>query len=125
MPDIALRFHKDMLTISAPLDAALARQGVDVDRDMEYLVLVEPETIQDILRLESTAGAQCLTTPTEGITRARLAHHSLEDRAEELAQNALDMVRELAPQHILVEIGPCRLPLDPSSKSSLNEHRDQ
>ena len=33
MPDIALRFNKDMLTLSTPVQNALARQGVDVDAD--------------------------------------------------------------------------------------------
>ena len=30
MPDIALRFHKDMLVLSAPLAAVLARARTDV-----------------------------------------------------------------------------------------------
>ena len=50
MPDIALRFHKDMLVLSAPLAAVLARQGVDVARDLEYLNLIEPEAVRDALR---------------------------------------------------------------------------
>ena len=29
MPDIELRFDKDMLVLSAPIDAVLARQGID------------------------------------------------------------------------------------------------
>ncbi|MFR4959962.1 MAG: homocysteine S-methyltransferase family protein, partial [Eggerthella lenta] len=35
------------------------------------------------------------------------------------------LARELKSQHVLVEIGPCGLPLDAASKSSLNENRDQ
>jgi len=35
MPDIELRFHKDMLVLSAPIDAALARQGIDAARDRQ------------------------------------------------------------------------------------------
>ena len=35
------------------------------------------------------------------------------------------VLRPLKPQHVLVEIGPCGLPLDASSKASLNENRDQ
>ena len=40
MPDIALRFDKDMLVVSAPVSAALARQGVDVDRDLHSFAAV-------------------------------------------------------------------------------------
>ena len=36
MADIQLRFHHDMLVFSAPIDYALARQGVDVNDDFEF-----------------------------------------------------------------------------------------
>lgn len=125
MSDITLRFHKDMLVLSAPLDAALARQGIDAASDWEYVNLVEPEAVRDALRLESLAGAQCLVTNTKGITPARLAHQGMEARLDVLAHAALQVMRPLKPQHIMVDIGPCGLPLDGTSASSLNENRDQ
>lgn len=125
MPDIALRFHKDMLVFSAPLEFALAHQGIDAERDRGYLTLMEPEALRDALRMEQLAGAQCLVTATSAITPARLAARRLERDAARLAKASCALVRELAPQHLIVEIGPCGLPLDPSSKASLNEHRDQ
>ncbi len=42
-----------------------------------------------------------------------------------IVRTGLSLARELKPQHVLVEIGPCGLPLDAASKSSLNENRDQ
>ena len=125
MADIELRFHHDMLVLSAPLDAALARQGVDVARDRQYLNLMEPDVVRDALRMELVAGAQCLVTPTEDVTRARLAHVNMDADAARLARAALDIAAELKPQHVLAEIGPCGLPLDPSSQASLNENRGQ
>ena len=125
MPDIALRFDKDMLVVSAPVSAALARQGVDVDRDLELMTVLEPDSIQEAMRLESMAGAQCLVTSTAGITPARMAQVGMEDCAYDVARASLEVLRPLKPQHILVEIGPCGLPLDASSKASLNENRDQ
>lgn len=125
MPDIVLRFDKDMLVISAPVSAALARQGVDVDRDLELMTVLEPDSIQEAMRLESMAGAQCLATSTAGITPARMAQVGMEDRAQDVARASLEVLRPLKPQHVLVEIGPCGLPLDASSKASLNENRDQ
>lgn len=125
MPDIALRFDKDMLVVSAPVSAALARQGVDVDRDLELMTVLEPDSIQEAMRLESMAGAQCLATSTAGITPARMAQVGMEDRAQDVARASLEVLRPLKPQHVLVEIGPCGLPLDASSKASLNENRDQ
>ena len=125
MPDIELRFHRDMLVLSAPVTAVLERQGFDVSQDLEYANLVEPEAVRDALRLNKVAGAQCLVANTAGIAPARLAHHGLEDRAGEVVQAALDAARQLHPQHLLVEVAPCGLPLDPASKASLNENRDQ
>mgnify|MGYP002554810123 FL=1 len=125
MPDIALRFDKDMLVISASVSAALARQGVDVGRDLELMTVLEPDSIQEAMRLESMAGAQCLVTTTAGITPARMAQVGMEDRAQDVARASLEVLRPLKPQHVLVEIGPCGLPLDASSKASLNENRDQ
>ena len=125
MPDIALRFRKDMLVLSSPIEVALARQGVDIDRDMGFVTLIEPDSLQEALRLELMAGAQCLVANTAGITPARMAQSGMEDRAADVAHAALSVVRDLKPQHALVEIGPCGLPLDPTSKASLNENRDQ
>ncbi|MEG0323642.1 MAG: homocysteine S-methyltransferase family protein [Raoultibacter sp.] len=125
MPDIQLRFDKDMLVLSAPVDAVLARQGVDVERDREFLSLIEPEAVRDVLRLESIAGAQCLVTNTAGITAARLAHVNMEDRGLELAAAALTIIKSLRPQHVIAEIGPTGLPLDQSSAASLKQNRNQ
>jgi len=125
MPDIELRFDKDMLVLSAPIDAVLARQGIDSARDRQYLNLMEPDVVQDALNLEMVAGAQCLVTTTEDITRARLAHVRMDDDAERLAREALAIANDATPQHVLVEIGPTGLPLNPSSKASLNENRAQ
>ena len=125
MPDISLRLHKDMLVLSSPAIGALARLGVDVEHDTELTILLEPETIEEVYKLESIAAAQCMVAPTRNITPARLAHAGMEGRAADLAKISLACVRTLSPQHLLVEIGPCGLPLDPSSKASLNENRDQ
>lgn len=125
MPDIQLRFHKDMLVLSSPVQPVLERQGFDAEADLEYATLFESEAVHDALQLNKIAGAQCLVACTEGITPARLAHHGMEGRSEELARAAVEAVQELQPQHLLAEIGPCCLPLDPTSKASLNEHRDQ
>lgn len=125
MPDIALRFDKDMLVLSAPIDAVLSRQGVDVEQDKELFSLIEPEAVRDAYRLEQLAGAQCLVTNTEAITKARLSHRNMEDRATDIARSSLRILNDLKPQHILVEIGPTALPLDPSSAASLKQNRDQ
>ena len=125
MADIELRLGRDMLVLSAPVDVPLERQGIDVARDRQYLNLMEPDAISDALRMELLAGAQCLVTTTEDITGARLAHVRMDGDAAQLAKAAIGIASSLKPQHVLVEIGPCGLPLDVSSKASLNESRSQ
>lgn len=125
MPDIAMRFDRDMLVVSAPVDAVLERQGVDVGRDLDLFALLEPDSLRDALRLELMAGAQCLVATTRRMTPARLAHEGMRERLPEFAEAALLIAAGLSPQHLLVELEPCGLPFDASSRTSLAEHRDQ
>ncbi|WP_165248301.1 homocysteine S-methyltransferase family protein [Adlercreutzia sp. ZJ141] len=125
MPDIQLRFHKDMLVLSAPIAPVLERQGFDPDQSLEFAGLVEPEAVRDALRLNKVAGAQCLVTNTESALPARLAHVGLEDRVQDVIDQGIATAVSLTPQHLLVHVGPSGLPLDPSSKASLNESRSQ
>lgn len=125
MPDIGLRLNKDMLVMSAPLDAVLARQGFDLVKDGNYLALMEPEVFSDAFRMERAVGANCLVTPTRGITPAHLAHARMQEDGATIARNLCDAALEHKPQHLLAEIGPCGLPIDVTSKNSLKEHRAQ
>lgn len=125
MADIQLRFLKDMLVLGEPVWTELARLGLNVQRDGELTLLLEPEVFEEVYKLDTLVGAQCLVTPTANLTPMRLIHVGLEQRADELAKAALQVVRAQNPQHVLVELGPCGLPLDPSSRASLTENSDQ
>lgn len=125
MADIEIRFHKDMLVLSAPLDYALERQGIDIARDAELISLMEPETVRDAMKLEVMAGAHCLVTNTEGLCEARLAHQRMEERAVELARTALENAAECRPQHIICEVGACGLPLDAANEASRVQNVEQ
>ncbi len=125
MADIQLRFHNDMLVLSTPISPQLERIGIDSARDNELTLLLEPEVMSEIYALESAAGAQCAVADTAFMTPARLARSNMKGSADKLAESAIAVASEKSPQHVLVEIGPCGLPLDASSKDSLNENRDQ
>lgn len=125
MADIQLRFNHDLLVLSSPASRQLERLGVDVEHDGAMVMLVEPEAYDEIYALEGAVGAQCLVADSATFTPARLAHARMEDAGERLARTAVKVAAECNPQHILVELGPCGLPLDVSSKASLNETRDQ
>lgn len=121
MADIELRFHHDMLTLSAPIGYVLEKQGVNVAEELEFMNLLEPDTVTDALKMQLTAGAQCLVANTEGICAARLAHKRMDDRQAEIAKAAVTCARACTPQHLICEIGPSGLPLDPSSRTSLKQ----
>lgn len=125
MPDIQMRFFRDMLVLSGPVETVLEQSGFDMPRDMPYLLTMEPETVEDAMRSAAMTGAQCLVAPTAGIAPARLAHARMREDGPRIAAAAIAAVHEQKPQHILAEVGPCGLPLDASSKSSLNENRAQ
>lgn len=125
MADIQLRFNKDMLVLSTPIDKQLERAGMDFARDNELALLIEPEILHETYALEVAVGAQCIVTDTANLTPARLAHSRCTASTSELAEAAIAVVNELIPQHVLVELAPCGLPLDAESADSLNENRDQ
>ncbi|WP_165253885.1 homocysteine S-methyltransferase family protein [Adlercreutzia sp. ZJ304] len=125
MADIQLRFHKDMLVLSEPIMTGLEKLGLNVARDGELTLLLEPEVFEEAYKLDMLTGVQCLIAPTATLTPARLTHTNMRERAQELAHTAIRIMQAQKPQHILVEIGPCGLPLDASSKASLNENCDQ
>lgn len=124
MPDIQMRFNKDMLVLSTPLDYQLASQGFEPS-DREYVVLCEPELIEESFKLEKSIGVPCFVTPTEGITEARLAYARFEGRSAEMARIAYESAAQFSPQHLIAAIGPTGLPLDPTSAVSLKQSKQQ
>lgn len=125
MPDIQMRFDKDMLVLSTPLDYQLSSQGFEGLTDREYVVLNEPELIEEAFNLEKTLGVPVFVAPTEGITEAQLAHARLEGHSADMARIAYEAGAQFSPQHYLAAIGPCALPLDPTSGPSLKQSRNQ
>lgn len=123
MADIRLRLGKDVLVLGTSIANRFCID--DAERDTALTLLVEPEVIEDAYALEALCGVQCAVAPTAQMTPARLAHTGLEGQAEVLARQAMEVVEAASYQHVLVEIGPCGLPLDVSSKASLIESRDQ
>lgn len=121
MPDIQLRFNKDMLVLSTPIDYQLKAQGFVEQGDREYVALCEPELIEETYKLEKIMETPCLVTATEGITRARLAYARFEKQADDMARIAYELGSSFSPQHLIAAIGPTGLPLDPTMASSVKQ----
>lgn len=125
VPDIQMRFNRDMLVLSTPLDYQLHAQGFDAPTDRAYVVMCEPELVDEQYKLEKMLGTPCLVTPTEDITEARLAHARFEGSAEDMARIAYEGGAKFSPQHLIAAIGPSGLPLDPTSAVSLKQSKAQ
>ena len=125
MADLELRLNKDMLVMSSPVLRALDLLGMTSLHDQAYALLFEPEVIEEVYKLESMTGVQCVVADTAMIVPAELARLGMRDDAQAMADNAIKLAQAVKPQHVIVEISPCALPLDASSKSSLLENRDQ
>ncbi len=95
------------------------------EEGFELSLLIEPEIFEEAYRLERASGAQCLVAPTANLTPARLATQRLGHAADDLAREAITVTSALKPEHVFVEVAPCGLPLDASSKASLLENRVQ
>ena len=136
--------QEQLANIAAFMDADLAEEAEPVTDALENLagvtfvdaaeapahdiglaLLLEPEVFEDAYRLEKAVGAQCLVAPTANLTPARLAHVGMQRSAEQLARTAVEVTAAHAPEHLLVELAPCGLPLDAASKASLLENRAQ
>jgi len=124
MPDIELRFNRDMLVLTSPLHTALASWDLKPDEATMYCV-TEPEAVEHAMRLQSLSGAACFVLPTKDITQARLAHLRLADQASEIVQAAFTLAKPFRPQHLIAEIGATGLPIDETSQTSLKANRDQ
>lgn len=125
MADLQLRLNKDMLVMSSPISRALDRLGMTSLHDQAYALLFEPEVIEEAYNLESMTGAQCVVADTAMLAPVELAKLGMRDDAQPMADNAMKLVSAMKPQHSIVELAPCGLPIDASSKASLLENRDQ
>lgn len=117
MPDIALRFNKDVIVVEGGMDAMLARMGIADEPCLPYLNVLAPDTIADIHRSYHLAGAQAVITNTFGATEAQLGACGLEDRMEELNHAGMALARSSTPEHVLACVGPCGIEVLASDES--------
>lgn len=124
MADIQLRFNKDMLVLSTPFSVTLDRLGFD-ESDRDYVLLCEPESVEEAFRFEGMAHTPVFVLPTETMTNARLMHSRFEGQGARMAQSCYEAASQFAPQHVVAAVSPTKLPLDETSKVSLRQSCDQ
>ena len=125
MADLNLRLGLDVLTIAENARGILLQSGLDVDSDANLTFAVEPEVIESAIAEDLRTGAQCMVTNVINFNPSALRKMKALDEAEILAKKSAAMTQNKQVQHPLVRIFPSELPLDQTSKQSLNEHADE
>jgi 5-methyltetrahydrofolate--homocysteine methyltransferase len=121
MPDILNRLGREVLIVDGAMGTMLQRAGMPVGQCPEELNVTNPEMVLDIHHAYVTVGAECVSTNTFGGSRTKLAEYGLEDRVEELNRAAVRLARRAGAQHVLADVGPCGLVMEPLGPATFDE----
>ncbi|MFX1420037.1 MAG: homocysteine S-methyltransferase family protein [Promethearchaeota archaeon] len=86
----------------------LIKRGLTSGKIPDILNVEHPDIISEIHESYYNAGSDMCQTNTFGSTPLNLSHHNLEDRIEEIIENALKNIKEVCPSGCLIvgDIGP-------------------
>ncbi len=121
MPDIMMRLGRDVLVLEGAMGTMLQRAGLPAGECPELLNVSAPEIVADVHRLYSLAGADCCTTNTFGGSRPKLAEYGYGDRVEELNRAAVRICKADGAPHVLADVGPTGLVLEPMGQVTFAE----
>jgi len=121
MPDIMMRLGRDILVVDGAMGTMLQRAGLPAGECPELLNVTAPEMIADVHRFYRLAGADCVTTNTFGGSGPKLAEYGLADRVGELNAAAVRIARREGGPHILADMGPTGLVMEPMGPATFDE----
>lgn len=121
MPDIMMRLGREMLVLDGAMGTMLQRAGMLPGTCPELLNVVEPETVGQVLDLYRLAGSHCTITNTFGGSRPKLAEYGYEDRVDEFNRAGVRVARAHGAPHILGDIGPTGLVMQPLGTATFEE----
>lgn len=121
MPDILRRLGQEVLVVDGAMGTMLQRAGMPAGQCPEELNATNPEMVLNVHRAYVTVGAQCITTNTFGGSRPKLAEYGLGERVAELNGAAVRLAREAGAQHILADLGPTGLVMQPLGPATFDE----
>ena len=112
-----------VLVADGAMGTMLLQRGLQPGDCPELVNLDRPEVLGEIAAAYLAAGADIVQTNTFGAHPLKLAHYSLEDRAEGIVQAAVGAVREAVGQRALVSgsCGPCGEVLQPYGEADPEE----
>lgn len=101
MPDISLRFHKDMLVVTPLLTAGLIDSTMDAEESIEFLNILDEDLVKDVYRRFKMAGAQCVVANTRKANRLQLKKLGLENALADVNRAGIRLAREVGFEHII------------------------
>ncbi len=121
MPDIMRRLGREMLVLDGAMGTMLQRAGISPGTAPELINVTEPEIVAQILHYYKLAGSDCTITNTFGGSAPKLAEYGLEDRVEELNRAAVRIARRHGAPHVLADMGPTGLVMEPLGTATFDE----
>ncbi|MBN2848441.1 MAG: homocysteine S-methyltransferase family protein [Coriobacteriia bacterium] len=121
MPDIVRRLGREVLVCDGAMGTMLQRAGIPPEQSPIQLNVTAPEIVEEVHRLYALAGAHCATTNSFGGSRAKLAVYGLDDQVVELNRAAVRVARSGGAPHVLGDIGPTGLVLEPLGTARFDE----
>ncbi|MGI6217489.1 MAG: homocysteine S-methyltransferase family protein, partial [Coriobacteriales bacterium] len=125
MPDIEMRFNRDVVVVEGGIATMLARYGVVGLDCPELLNVTEPDLIEEIHRFFHISGAQCAITNTYGASRGKLQKLGLDDKLEDLNVEGVKRAKSCNPEHVLADIGQCSIKVKEDDAESYELAREQ
>ncbi len=121
MPDVMRRLGTEMLVLDGAMGTMLQRAGMPAGECPELLNVTAPEMVGQVLDLYKLAGSDCCITNTFGGSAPKLAEYGLADRVEELNRAAVRIARQAGAPHILADMGPTGLVMEPLGPATFDE----
>jgi 5-methyltetrahydrofolate--homocysteine methyltransferase len=115
------RLGNEMLVLDGAMGTMLQRGGMPPGECPELLNVTAPEMVAQVLDLYKLAGSDCTITNTFGGSRPKLAEYGLADRVEELNRAAVRIARHHGAPHIMADMGPTGLVMEPLGPASFDE----
>ncbi len=121
MADVMMRLGREMLVLDGAMGTMLQRAGMPPGECPELLNVTAPEMVGQVLDLYKLAGSDCCLTNTFGGSAPKLAEYGLSDRVEELNRAAVRIARSHGAPHILGDMGPTGLVMQPLGPATFDE----